>query len=430
MNPIDLLVIGIIGWYQPPWSTMPDLSLRALDSDQSTLTPDSLINTANAAANLVCGLYQQYPTGIVPSIGSTSISRITDGLLRSLCAPRNQLPPPQQEPFTGGQCPTLYKVDVRVGSQGSTPGPVIYRRVSGPIRGIVVRRSPNNDGSQDVFMLAGPSRPGADWTGDVRVGSSFAPTPVSFIASAEREDLEPDTCGNPVPVYPPSLPPANEYTNNTNITIGGNTISVPVTLIPTVFAPVNIFRPEFNVDVGGVNVNFALDGITFSPSINIDSPISLPSPDTRPVLPPSKPSTPSKCPDLDLSPLFPRFDNIDDQLDVIEACACGPDQVVKIQSYGSANSRTISLPANTVGVRVFITSIGPKVPSQYGNGGAPDVLFIGWCSFGNGTPAGDRVPISHEASFFPAPERATAFSYTTVYESLARLEVVYLEDVT
>jgi len=176
-------------------------------------------------------------------------------------------------------------------------------------------------------------------------------------------------------------------------------------------------------------VNFALDGVRFSPSINIDSPITLPNSDTRPVLPPSQPQRPSVCPPVDFGPVFTRFNNVDNQLDVIEACSCGPDQVLRVQNYSAANSRTITLPSNCVGVRVFITDIGPKVPDQYGNGGAPDVLFIGWCSFGSGTPAGIRVPISHESSYFPAPERATAFSYTAVYESLARLEVLYLEDV-
>lgn len=408
---------------------MVDLTYSELASNLSTSTGNSLVNAANAAGDLVCSIYEAYPTGILPSVGRTPISDITDGLLRRLCEPRDKRPTPQQQPFTGGQCPTLYKVNYRVGNGPAQPGLSQLRNVSGPIRGMEVRRSPNNDGTTDVFLLVGPPRLGADYVGEVKVGGSFTTGPVYSIASVERTDGNPDTCGSPSPIYSPTIPPPNVYNNNTTINIGGNSVSVPVTLIPTVFAPVNIFRPELNVDVGGINVNFALDGITFSPSININSPISLPGIDRRPVIPPSKPQKPSNCPEIDLDGIFDRFDDVDNQLDIIERCSCGPDQVIRTQAYGSADSRIVSLPPNTVGVRLVLTSITPKVRVQFGNANAPDVYFVGWASFGNGSPGGERVPISYESNFFFAPPRATAFSYTTTYGSTARLEVVYLEDV-
>jgi len=189
-----------------PHKIMVDLSYAALAGNLGLNTANPLVNAANAAGNLVCDLYEAYPTGIIPSIGNTPISTITDGLLRSLCEPRDKRPPAQQQPFSGGQCPELYRVFYGVGSSGSTPGISQLNNVSGPIRGIVTRAGVAGGGVLDVWLLVGPPRPGADVTGEIRVGTSFEPTPVYFIQSVEPNDGS-DQCGNPSPVYSPTLPP-------------------------------------------------------------------------------------------------------------------------------------------------------------------------------------------------------------------------------
>lgn len=407
---------------------MVDFTYGDLATNTSTLSPDVLRNNANAAAELVCGIYEQYPTGILPSIGSTPISELTDAMLRNLCRPRGQLPAPRQVPFSGGQCPCVnYNVDYSLtNSNGVTfsSGTTMI----GPVTSVAIEQTGFN-GSGEV-QVGVRTRGGSAACGGPRVSTDLAgstpPLTINSI-SVTRQDGQPDSCGSPAPQY---TEPASQTNFNTtvNISAGGVTVPVSVTFIPTLFAPVNIFRPELNVDVGGINVNFQLDGVRFSPTVNINSPITLPRVDPRPLPPAGRNQTEVDCPDLDLSGVFTRFDNIDDQLDAIQACACGPDQTIQTTQYGPANSRTISLPAQCIGVRVIVTQQGVNLPGQFGNGGAPDVIFVGWCSFGNGSPAGLRVPINHETSFFFAPERATAFSYTTVYNSLARLEVVYLQD--
>lgn len=408
---------------------MVDLTFPQVNDVQSTLTPSTLVNAANAAADLACGLYEKYPTGILPSVGRTPISDLTDGLLRQLCQPRGKTPPDRVVPFNGGQCTcVLYNVDYNfttaegvTGNSGTT--------INGPIASVKVGFTGNApDGTPRVGIITvGRNAP---CTGSRTATDLAGSTPGLTVNSVTvtRNDGNPDTCGNPEPQYPDN-PGDTNYTINPTININGATVNIPVTFAPTFFTPVNIFRPELNIDVGGINVNFSLDGVRFSPTINPTTNINLPSINPTPVQPPTRPGNPKDCPDLDLSPVFDRFDNVDDQLDIIEACACGADQVVRTTFYGAQDSRTISLPANTIGVRVTIAEVGLKVRSQYGNANAPDVLFIGWCSFGNGSPAGDRTPISHASSFFFAPNRANAFSYTTTYGSTASLEVLYLEDV-
>lgn len=404
---------------------MADLTFLQLNENPGTLGPSTLVNAGNAAADLVCDLYEKYPTGILPSIGRTPISDLTDGLLRELCGPRGKLPPDRTVPFSGGQCNCVsynveYNFTTATGSTG-TSGTTI----NGPIASVKVAFTGTTGSGTPGYGIVTTGRNSAcDGT---RTATDLAGSAIGLRINSvtiTRSDGNPDLCGNPAPQYDDNPDGAN-YTISPTININGGPITVPVTLAPTFFTPVNIFRPELNVDVGGINVKFDLGGVSFSPSINPTTNITLPSSNPLNPLPPARPGNQRDCPDVDISELIDRFDDVDSQLDVIQECACEPEKVILTTSYAAADSRTISLPPDCIGVRLTISTVGPRVRSQYGNGGGPDVYFIGWASFGNGAPGGERIPISYLSNFFFAPENATQFSYTTTYNSTASLIVLY-----
>lgn len=408
---------------------MADLTYAQLNASPGLLGPSTLTNAANAAADLVCDLYEKYPTGILPSIGRTPISDLTDGLLRELCGPRGKLPPDRTVPFSGGQCSCVsYNVSYSFTTATGTTG-VSGTTINGPISSVKVEFTGTTGGGTAGYGIVTRGR-NATCDGP-RSATDLAGSAIGLTINSvtvARSDGNPDLCGNPEPQYDDN-PDNAPYSINPTININGGPITVPVTLAPTFFTPVNIFRPELNVDVGGINIKFDLGGVSFSPSINPTTNINLPSSNPLNPLPPARPGNPPTCPNVDISEVLDELEEIDDQLDAIQECACEPEKVILTTSYGPANSRTISLPPDCIGVRVNIATVGPRVRSQYGNGDGPDVYFIGWASFGNGSPGGERIPISYLSSFFFAPNEATTFSYTTTYNSTASLVVLYKEEI-
>lgn len=406
---------------------MGDISFITLNENPGTLGPSTLLNAGNAAADLVCDLYEKYPTGILPSIGRTPISDLTDGLLRDLCGPRGKLPPDRTIPFNGGQCNCVsYNVEYGFTTATGTSG-VSGTTINGPISSVKVAFTGTTGGGTPGYGIVTTGRNSA--CNGTRQATDLAGSAVGLKITSvtiTRSDGNPDTCGNPEPQYDDNPDGAN-YSINPTININGGPITVPVTLAPTFFTPVNIFRPELNVDVGGINVKFDLGGLTFSPSINPTTNITLPSSNPLNPLPPARPGNPKDCPDLNLAPVFDRFNDVDNQLDTIQDCACGPDKIIRTTAYGAQDSRTIAIPPDCIGVRLTINEVGARVRSQYGNSNGPDVYFIGWASFGNGSDGGDRFPISYLSNFYFCPKDATTFSYTTTYESTASLLVLFKE---
>jgi hypothetical protein len=190
-----------------------------------------------------------------------------------------------------------------------------------------------------------------------------------------------------------------------------------VVLIPTVFAPRLQFRPEFNVDVGGVNINFNLGGITFSLGGSRTAPIRLPGSDPRPLPPsPTSPRDPAtNCSQPDFSEVLKLLEDIKD-------CACEEDKVVRSTAFAPATGLQAALPSGAFLVRLSI-SPGSNVKLQVGEQSAPDVLYLGWISFGSDGSFGERSNISFPSSVFPVPDGATSFAYSLNYKSIGTATV-------
>ena len=395
---------------------MADFSFPELNSDQGTQTADYLRNVANAAANTVCGIYQNYPSGIIPDLGDpTGIGEFTDGLLNRLCAPRGQVPPPPTAPFSGGQCVcTQYRVQGTYNGFGIGSGNFDLF-AQGPIGEIVNNKAGGTDNRYGFFSGA-PACGGRVFNGVIQseLDGTVSITSVTVFPSA------PDTCGDPPKKYPKVTVPPSVYSPTININKPGGSVNVPVTVIPTLIKPTLTLRPEFNVKVGPINVNFNLGGVDFSIDTSGGTSITLPSGDSRPTLPPStSPKSPTGQPC--------NLDEVNRKLDELKVCACAKKKVLKSVSYPAAKGRQVVLPSETVFVVLDSTpTAGIKYQASEGN--APDVHFLGWASFGISRQGGERIPLNFSSFGIEAPPRATSFAYSLSYNSLATLTIHYLED--
>lgn len=398
---------------------MPLFNFDGLNSEQGTNTANGLRNVANAAADLVCDMYQNAPTGVVPSFGDgIGIGAFTQGMLDSLCRPRGKEPPPPARPFEGGQCSgVLYNVNVTYKSlefaetttviQAMGPiGPAVETTVDDPpFTRFTVKFS---SGGGPISIIQGATKPG-----------------FGRINSVTRADGGTDNCGSPPIAYPTRPPVASDYQRTSPVGFGGPTVNVPVVIIPTLIKPEFNFRPEINVNVGGLTVNITPDGIDvfLPPNPVLPTPIppggDVPSPiiDPRPTPPPAIPprGQPVQCPELDLTEVLEKLEDI-------EECACDGDFTIETIEYGLAKGRTLVLPSGSFYVKVSI-SVTPSVRYQVAEGDAPDVYYAGWYSFGSLGSHGLRSPISFAASGFFVPDGATTFSYSLVFNSTATVTI-------
>jgi len=217
---------------------MPDFTLPELNADQGTNTGNNLRNAANAAANVVCNLYQNAPTGLIPSVGDPfGIGAFNQGLFDNLCRPRNKIPPDPQLPFSGGQCPVQYKVNYVSNYDGASNAQG-FVFVTGPVRGITVTR----DGGDANYMrykavLTSASPPVNIFNGAGGLNDGKSPA-TCVVTSIVRTDALPDTCGNPPVVYPTRDPVPSDY-DPVPVPIGdrGTIVNIPVTIIPTLIRP-------------------------------------------------------------------------------------------------------------------------------------------------------------------------------------------------
>lgn len=395
---------------------MPDFTFPELNSDQGTQTADTLRNAANAAAEAVCNLYENYPSGVIPSFGDpTGVGAFTDGLLNRLCAPRGKVPTPPAKPFNGGQCACVnYSVKATTTGFG-LPDLNLELVRPGPISGIRKQKNPNGNDTAYGFDF------GSDGcqSGFAAFISSQLDGTVT-ITSVTRVDALPDTCGDPPVQYPVVTIPPNVFAPNITVGLPGGAVSIPVTIIPTLIRPELEFRPEFNIDVGGINANINLGGIDLSIDPTFDTPITLPPGDSRPSPPTpttSKEPRPAQC----------NLDEVIKLLEDIKECACGEEKELKSLSYPPARGRSILLPPDTQYV-VISAIAGDGVKFQVAEGNAPDVYYLGWFSFGNGAGAGEKLALNFLQCGIKAPEGATSFTCSLNFGSVASLTVYYLEE--
>lgn len=393
-----------------------DFSYPELNADQGSQTADTLRNVANAAASAVCGLYQAYPRGIIPQFGDpTGVGNFTDGLLNRLCAPRGQVPIAPAVPFAGGQCVCLqYRVNIAL-TGFSMPDRNFFLFAFGPISAIVNNKAGGTD-NRYGFFSGSAACGGRVFTAVIQSG--FDGT--AAITSVEPNSVVPDNCGSPPVEYPIVNIPPVAFSPNVDINLPGGLVTVPVTIIPTVIVPTLNFRPEINVNVGGINVNFNLGGIDLSSDTSGGVTITLPPGDTRPVLPPA------------VSPKEPRpqacdLTDVNRKLDEIKECACGAEKVLRSILYAAAKGRQVSVPPDTQ--YAVISSVPTdRVKMQVSEGNVPDVFHVGSASWGVGTITGERIPLNYALVGLEAPENATSFAFSLVYDSLATLQIYYLED--
>lgn len=395
---------------------MAFLTFDQLNEQQGTDTGNALRNAANAAANLVCELYEQYPKGIIPQLGDpTGIGDFNQGLADSLCRPRGKEPGPPSVPFQGGQCPNVtYAVTYTYSGEGVPNGGGTVFLV-GPIGPPIVRET-NRDNLGPVFLGSIPNGGGVFNAFSNLYASGFGEGPPPFtITNVVRTGGFPDTCGNPAPVYPNPLPPPTAFDRPAPVGPPGAVVTVPVTLIPVLFRPDISFRPEFNVDVGGVSVNFNLGGV----DININPPggngVRSPSVDPRPNPPtPIAPRSPQPgTPECNLGPVI-------DLLEDIKDCACEEDGNIVEVALGTTEGGCFTLPAKTVGVRVS-GNFSVRVKTQVGSGTAPDVRFAGWIAFGTANSPGQRIPLDFASATFFNPPDASAVCVSINYGGTASL---------
>ena len=405
---------------------------------------------AEQAASAVCGLYGKSPSSylrlVTPESGLIDNNK---GLLDDLC--QDVAPPPAEPepPFAGGQCDNIrYRIDFTVtlrgpAVNGNFPPPrsaSFYALVWGTIADI--RLNGYEDKVEPPFRFQGYKRlecicrgdgglPGAAGQNIAILGSSSAEIQSIDSLSVVRADGQPDTCGNPLPVYPPPSTDPNDYDKTILFPISP-TVNVPVNvkIAPTVVVAPLTFRPELNVNVGGINVNISAGGFTFSPTTEIPVGTSFPVGDPRTVVPdpvPIPPSTTNITPGCDLTPVLDRLNEIDNEIE--ECCdRYYPYQDVPIDKYtvdvlGEGNSGDYDLPA--FAYRVVVQVLEPdKVKRSQAGLLAPDVVYAGWAWFDIGGGMAERMPIDSVFKAYEVPQRSDArFAFTMQGNVTAKVTV-------
>lgn len=405
---------------------MPDFTFDSLNAEQGTNTSNAMRNAANAAADAVCNLYQNAPTGLIPSFGdAVGIGAFTQGMLDGLCKDRGKQPPNPVPPYQGGKCPAVY---ILKGSwtQGEYSGNFNGGGGFGPISGYRVVADPPGTKGRSIYVNMAVGTPDEVLNRFVaNVGYASEPTAPTITFTPERVDGLADNCGNPSPVYPTRDPIPSDYEVPTPVGIPGLQVNVPVTIIPTLLKPEFNFRPEINVKVGDLNININPGGIdislgpnpTLPPQTKPDGTLPSPSIDPRPSPPPAtEPKAPPVvCPE-------PDFTEILEILDEIKDCACNGDEEIVVQEYGLSKGSVIPLLEGSFYVKLFL-QVGPGTRYQASEGTAPDVHYAGWASFGYEGTFGVRNPVSFAQSGFFVPDGATDFSYSLVFNSAATARV-------
>jgi len=214
--------------------------------------------------------------------------RASDALGGFCPVPGGPLPPPAAPPFSGGQCPVQYRINIQgiqVRLSDCAEVPVSFRTgtVTGPVSSIKL-------GSPTGALSCDPSKQGflqiqattATFTnGNLnQAPGGFRWTEISEI-DFERVGGGPDDCGDPPPVGPPgSPPPSDPRPPGTTININLPDVGpVDVTFSPVVgivYADIDgsIKVPvDIDVNIPAINVN-----TEFNFDINLSDPTKPPEP--------------------------------------------------------------------------------------------------------------------------------------------------------
>lgn len=409
-----------------------DLANRAPDERTGNFATD----LALAAKDAYCQVYRSDPLSVRQWGVSNPVSAAIAALNESLC--RRTPPAPGgviQVPLTGGQCSTLYRVeniwsgnfDPGFGQQLTPTNGTSGSNLLGPIASVstsIIESGVAGNPFQSQITVtnsAGASQ-------ELRSGPSATRPTGRF--NLIRLDNNPDSCGDPVPspepVPPPFPDPPVKY------------VPVPVPgpfggvyVVPVILKPIITLAPEINIQAGPFNISFGPFDTTISPNFYFDDdyvppPIPLPDPVPQPrPLPPGgrdNPNPPAKCPDIDLSPVITRLDNLSEDVDegfdgvnekldeLLDCDRCDKEYTEETQVIGNGQSGQGTLPANTYKVRLVIQSV-PSTERMQFVVNAPNILYIGTAAFGDSNGYSSRQPVSFQLSTYFAPEKATKFMW-------------------
>lgn len=395
---------------------------------------DTLANAAEAARGAVCNLYRNYPGWLTGGGTPFPAQAALRGFYNHICPlPTEQPPDAPQKPYTGGQCPIDYKVTFSITTNtGTTTGQ--FARVRGPLGSLSYTKTTAGSNvistarfSYDLNNATGPK---SDVVASADVTAADPPRFLRVaVTSVTPLDGKADTCGDPTPIYDPSLPPVQVLNYNTNITVNNQTISVPVSIIPVITNVGVTLAPEIKVDLGGFTFNFNIGGVDINLKPNINLPgNSFPNPDPRnpaptPVPQPSPGGGSGNCPDVDLTPILTKLNELDAEIEVIDAnvdlllncdrCKLEPANSSNYAktAYGEAQSRVITLNSKSRWVTLSLTTTPKNAKTQWGVN-APDVYYAGWGYFLTASKSLVRHPIHFVENAFATPEGTLAFAYT------------------
>jgi len=201
----------------------------------------------------------------------------------------------------------------------------------------------------------------------------------------------------------------------------------PIPLLPGSPGEPDINSPVPNIDVypDGIEVGMPSGGQSNqgsrpripaeTPTINIDAERVRNPPAVAECLGDDPPSDCCDCDDIreivyeELDKKFPPKRPVNGLIDV----------------SGAANNAIVDLPEYSRYIKLITTTSMLNEKGQSGGGFAPDVVYLGWCSFAHGSGGGERIPISYERQTLSVPVGADKFTYTMYHGAEAQVEIHY-----
>ena len=373
---------------------------------------EALKNAARSAACSVADLSQSLfpkPPGLDAFGFAKRAFAFRDTFKRQFC---NDEPPPPAPPFTGGQCSTKYRVEVRWTATdpqtGDPLGSFIISDYWGPILGVRTQKpsityDPNGGDCYIRCHGRGSNLTPLPTPLEFRIGAQPYNDVNYFIFSITRLDNQPDNCGDPAPIVPPynapdfSIDGDITYTNNDGIDI-----TIPVGIL---IAPVKV-DANFNLTVP-VKFTFS-PNFYFDPAFNfnIDVDLNLGGGDDKispPYVPPDEPYRPTPGPSTDPDDYYPPTSPPSPPPEVPDPPAPDPEDD----------------PAPVIrAVLVTVTEALPTAKATIiGQGTNPDIYApsLGYVSFqirlGNGSGGWTSdIPVKNKRNLIPCPWGGGALS--------------------
>lgn len=377
------------------------------DYNQGEATGDFIKGVANAAADFACGLYQDFPAAVVSDTSPNSFGR---GLMDSLCAPRNKLPPPPAPKPGQGQCQCVF-YDVTY-TQFSPSGPDSTTSTVLGALSFGSEPDPLVEGLTNLLIYHWADCPDGKPGNRAKLLYGIQSADGAYYAtidSISRTDGQPDNCTSDGHNWPPGSPttiPPERSTSSTVINYNdGTNITVPLAYVP-VDVNFNI-NPKITVNVGGVKVTFDFSGAKVDLG-NGDSDTTKP-----------RDRTNDSSDDFDriekkLKEIKDRIDSQQSDLDAIKKDSndsLPPDDDPAIE--GSEDAEESESGDRTVDKLEWVCIHLTKLPNreQWGDG-APNIYYAGWLEFRVKDCLLPRQPIHFVDSIFKAPDGATGFAFT------------------